>query len=777
MKTILLTLFLACFGVWAQTFPQNDPGATNDAAKEEILRRSMRAALLGGTNSAPNPAASAATNVADTVAVAQAGTTTKTVPTFPAFPTPRSRQRPPGAINPAAFAGGTNRAGVGVLGATNVNGVTATQPPPLTPGAGPIPTLPNAPAAAVAPVVTTPPPAAPQEQIIPAGLIDFPAVPLETVLPIYAELVGKTILHAQLPPVVISLKTQTALTKTEAIQALDSVLAMNNITMIPVGDKFVKAVSGPQVFSAAEQFTTHEVTELPEADQFITHIAQLKYAKPSEVVVALTPFAQIPNGFVPIDSSGILIIRDYAGNVKRMLELLKQIDVTVPLDYDSEVIPIKYALAADIASALSSLGGNTSATIGQAHTSGNTGGARPGFGSGLGTTPGQYNPSNPSGGINPGGITQPGTFGSSPGGGRTSSFSDRLNKIIKNAAGQGEFQVLGQTKIIADQRTNSLLVFAGKQDMEMIKKIISELDIVLAQVLIEAIIMEVSLNNSRDVGFSYLQGQKGSSIGNYFNGIGAVNNGTFLNKGNFIPSGTNSGPSVPGGLSYFANFGGDFTATATAVANDGRITVLSRPRVQTSHGVAATLQVGDTVPEITGTYFNGLGTSGSSSQYQQTFVGINLTVTPLINPDGLVVMDITQDIEQLGTPTTIDGNPVPTTSKRYAQATVSVRDHDTIILGGLISTTKSSTHSGVPFLKDIPGLGYLFRSSSDSTDRKELIVLIRPTVLPTPESAAMVATHERARLPGVKSAEREIQLDENQRLRDSDRIKVPKERD
>jgi general secretion pathway protein D len=202
--------------------------------------------------------------------------------------------------------------------------------------------------------------------------------------------------------------------------------------------------------------------------------------------------------------------------------------------------------------------------------------------------------------------------------------------------------------------------------------------------------------------------------------------------------------------------------------------VLSRPTIQTSHGVPASLQVGDTVPEVSGTYFGGIN-GQASSQYQQTFVGINLQVTPLINPDGLVVMDILQDVQQLGPSTIIDGNPVPTTSKRTAQATVSVRDRDTIILGGMISTSKSTSRSGVPFLKDIPGLGYLFRSTVDSSKRVELIVLIRPTVLPTPEAAALVAAHRRDKMPGIKAAEREERLDENQRIKESDKIKLPKE--
>jgi general secretion pathway protein D len=134
-------------------------------------------------------------------------------------------------------------------------------------------------------------------------------------------------------------------------------------------------------------------------------------------------------------------------------------------------------------------------------------------------------------------------------------------------------------------------------------------------------------------------------------------------------------------------------------------------------------------------------------------------------------------VQQLGPSTIIDGNPVPTTSKRTAQATVSVRDRDTIILGGMISTSKSTSRSGVPFLKDIPGLGYLFRSTVDSGKRVELIVLIRPTVLPTPEAAALVAAHRRDKMPGIKAAEREERLDANERLKQSDKIKLPKEAD
>jgi general secretion pathway protein D len=106
-----------------------------------------------------------------------------------------------------------------------------------------------------------------------------------------------------------------------------------------------------------------------------------------------------------------------------------------------------------------------------------------------------------------------------------------------------------------------------------------------------------------------------------------------------------------------------------------------------------------------------------------------------------------------------------------------VRERDTIILGGFISNTKSTSKSGVPLLKDIPGLGYLFRSTADSYERVELVILIRPTVLYTPEQAALVATHERDKLPNVKRAFAEDQIDENKQLKAADKIKVPPERD
>jgi len=759
VKLILPILLIACFGAWAQNNTSNVNGL-DDAAKDAMLRRALRAAEAAANANGSNPDAAPANSPSNNAA---ASTTSGRSNYFAIPPAPSVQSQSNTIVNPPGVNTRTNNPRRPRNGfppgltppAFQPAANPAAQPPGLNP-AGAVPT----------PLPTAKPPAQPEE-LIPAGTIDLPQAPLDAVLDIYAQLVNRTVLRGQLPQVQITLKTETALTREEEIQALESVLAMNGITMVPIGDKFVKAVQGPQVPQTAPPFVKAEASKLPEADQYITYITQLKYAKPTEMVPILAPFAQLPNSILAVDSSQMLIIRDYSANVKRMLELIKQIDVTVPLDYDSEIIPIKYAKAEDIASALSSLGGNTAGTIGHAPTTGQrTGGlGTSGFGSPMGS-------GTLGGGMNPGGYQQPNNtmgMGANP---RTSSFTDRLNSIVKKAASQGEFQVLGQTKIIADERTNSLLVFAGKQDMDMIKKIVSELDIVLAQVLIESAIMEVSLDKNHQLGFSYVQNSPTSIGHGYFSGLGAANNGTILGPNYLQNVGTNLSSSIPGGFSYWAHFGNDFDASMTAVAGDSRINVLSRPTIQTSHGVPATIQVGQNVPMVTGTYFGGITGVGSSSQYQMQFVGIQLQVTPLINPDGLVVMDIQQQVQQLGPNYTIDGNQVPSTTQRSAQATVSVKDRDTIILGGMISSTLNSSHSGVPILKDIPGLGVLFRSSTYDNQRVELVVLIRPTVLPTPEAAALVATHERGRLPLVKAAEDQAQKEEYREMKQVDKMKL-----
>ena len=611
-------------------------------------------------------------------------------------------------------------------------------------------------------------------QIIPPGLINFEGVDVSQVLDIYAQLVGKTLLHAQLPAAQIVLKTETPLTKAEAIQALQGVLALNGIAVIDVpGGKFVKVVATEQAGTVGGQFNDQNPDQIPELGSFMTRIVQLKYVKPSEMLPIIQPFAKSPNAILPIDSNGILVLRDNAENIKRMMEIINKIDVIVPAQYISEVIPIKYAMADDIASVLSSLetpgGGTTS--FGQATTPGNTG-ARNGIVGGGGTGSGF-------GGT---GSSQFGGTGSSPYGGQTgfqspqgsttggqSPFASRLQNILQRVQGGGAggganggqqpIQILGQTKIIADERSNSLLIYATPEDMKTIKEIVQKLDVLLAQVLIESVIMEVDLNKTRAYGISVAQNQinAGSANGGPISTIGAVNNGTpFYGSGSTNTWPGNFTSSALSGLSYFGNIGPNWEVALNAVANDSSVHIIQRPRIQTSQAKEAQFFVGESVPYVTSVYYNSGFGGGPSSSYNQLQVGISLDVTPFINPDGLVVLDINQQINDISgyQPITGVGN-VPTTDNRTFTSEVAVKDRDTIILGGFTDTEADKSSTGVPILQDIPIIGNLFKSPSSTKTRDELLVLMRPTVLKSPEDASIQAVKEEVRSPGLTGAERE----------------------
>jgi general secretion pathway protein D len=269
--------------------------------------------------------------------------------------------------------------------------------------------------------------------------------------------------------------------------------------------------------------------------------------------------------------------------------------------------------------------------------------------------------------------------------------------------------------------------------------------------------MDVGLNHSWNLGVSVAQNPKNLKPSVPIVAGCGMNNGQtfsdFLNGSLNLSTNSSStfANSLPGGLSYFGNIGPSWDVALQAAAADSTVSVIQRPRIQTSQAKAAAFFVGQTVPYVTGSTYG--SAYGNSASYSQLSVGVELNVTPFINPDGLVVMDIQQEIDDLNGTTHIDNvGDVPNTTKRTLSSEIAVRDRDTIILGGFVRSDKSKSKSGVPLLMDIPILGNLFTSRTDKKDRSETIVLIRPTVLKTPEIAAAQAVKEQNRLPGIAHA-------------------------
>ena len=371
------------------------------------------------------------------------GSTNGVAGTQPRFGNPNNPNGAP--VNPAGLPGGPGGPG----GPGNPGGPGA----PGTPGGPPLSSSYQASTAF----------ASQPEEMVGKGEIDFQGVDVSEVLDIYAKLVNRTLLRGALPQAQIILNTQTPLTKSEAIQALQAVLALNGISLVNIGDKFVKVIPSDQAGSSGGEIDrSGSSTNLPDLGTYVTHVVQLKYIKPSEMVQVIQPFSKLANSILPIDDNGILVLRDYAENVKRMMEMIEQVDVSVPAEYISDVIPIRYAKVDDIASALTALGGGGGATVsvgagqgssqisglsGRGGSSFGGGGGGGGFGgtggiNGLGGGGGIGG-----GGIGGGGIGGGGAYGgsSSYGGSRTtpngtpsggaSSFQQRLASIIGSPGG------------------------------------------------------------------------------------------------------------------------------------------------------------------------------------------------------------------------------------------------------------------------------------------------------------------------------------------------------
>ncbi len=692
------------------------------------------------------------------------------------------------------------------------------QAQPAAPPAPPVPPTPgNAaaadPAAAPDPAVAPDPAAAPpaNDQIIPAADMKFVNMPLEQFLEIYAKYVKRTILRASaLPNLNVTLVAETPLTVEEAIQAMDSVLSLNGYTTIPVGDKFVTFVPSANALQEGAAFSTITTAdELPEANQYITHIKQLKHLLPSEAVPMLTPMAKNAAGIVALDVSKTLVLRDNSSNIKRMLELLERIDIKPEEDYKLKVIPIRYGKVEEIY-----------ATMQDLITGSSTSRSSP-SGSSSRTSPSSRTSSSSRGSSSRSGSVRslqnrPSTSSSSS----SNSFRNRLQGIVNRAAG-GDIQILENARIIPDYRSNSLIIFANEEDMVKIDEIVSHVDNLLAQVLIEAIIVNVTLTDGMEMGVNaFMHNEEGPGdsrhIGGFMNGgpsTGGAAPATSPNTGgqaggqdgqNGVADGgvaaaagaagnvlsTLGAGALSGGFSYISRYDDSLEFAMSALANNSSAKVLQTPRVQTSHAVPATFFNGEQVPYQGSSGYGGYGGGyggygggyggyggygggyGGGGYTQFLNVGITLDVTPYITPDDLVVMEIQQTISELdgfidmgGGQQGSTGMKAPQTTEREAASTISVKDGDTILLGGFIRNSKTGTESGVPFLKDIPLLGNLFKNQSSMNKRSELLVLIRPTILKSPEDAALIVSQERQRLPGIREAEAEFKAENEARLR------------
>jgi general secretion pathway protein D len=314
-------------------------------------------------------------------------------------------------------------------------------------------------------------------------------------------------------------------------------------------------------------------------------------------------------------------------------------------------------------------------------------------------------------------------------------------------------------------------VMATKEDMARIEKLIKSIDTSVAQVQIEVVIAEVTLNNELDVGvdvfkrlFNY--GQTTQTGGSATDGNAPIELPKAGSVASTVASNLPSAAALaagPGGLTYFTTFRKlNLDAVVHALASTSKSKVLSTPIILTMDNQEADITVGESVPVPVSTVsslVSGVGTLATgqlNANIEYKDVAIELKVTPRINPDGYVRMDLEQKVNDLGANVTISGTTVPTILKREAKSSVAVQNQSTIMLGGLIKENKTKTETKVPFFGDIPLLGQLFKGQTNNKQRNELIIFIRPTVLRTiPESLA-----EAKRRSGTLGMGQELDLEQ-----------------
>jgi type II secretory pathway component GspD/PulD (secretin) len=300
-----------------------------------------------------------------------------------------------------------------------------------------------------------------------------------------------------------------------------------------------------------------------------------------------------------------------------------------------------------------------------------------------------------------------------------------------DAVGAAQQMLEREVAVVGETNSNTLLLSASPRYFVQVQQLIAELDKSQPQVMIQVLLAEVSLTSGSDLGLDW------SHRGNF-------NNGTPYSVGGDL--GMATALKSLGGYSA-AVTGGDFSFLLRALNDDGKVEVLSRPQIVTADNKPATINIGQRVPLITDSRVTERGDTINSFRYED--IGVNLTVTPKISPDGFVKLELgtTNSSISSGSVEINKSATVPIINQRRANTTVSVQNGQTIIIGGLIGTQEDRRVKKVPFLGDIPYLGAAFRSTKITKEKKELLIFLTPTIMissqtPVPLNDAHEVTRE-----------------------------------
>ncbi len=678
--------------------------------------------------------------------------------------------------------------------------------------------------------------------------LSFKDVPLDMVLEDYSEKTGRVLLRSpKLPTAKITLRSQGELKIEEYLDAIEHILGMNGVSIMPVGDKFLKVVPSIAAMQEPMQIRDENTEEsLEEKGRLVSQLITLKHMELADAEKAVGPLRHTEFGKIHyFEGINSMLVTDTEASIKRIMDILEIIDRPAAAAREvPNIIVIRYAKAEDIKKKLEEIIKNSQeeakkSTAPRQRTSGPPGVERASIPGVIRARRQQQEAAasvseldliaEAERGVIRGNvhivaddrtnimiiITRPENMKffekivqvldveTSPDVvvkvvrleyADVENVATMLNNLIGKKDNKDQAKSIAATrgveegksvdlneyissrektigtvpekqskagelsseniKILANKRTNALIIMASKADMAMLEEIIKDMDMVLSQVLIEAVILEIQLGGSIQTGIDWIQrsmiayNEKDDGTRkprfSYAGGGGAGDmaplDATALQSVSSL-SGIGSGLTY-----YFTHFGLNLDAVLHMASGDNRTRIISSPVIVTHDNTEATIDSSEERYFYKGKRW--VGSSTSDGRYEDDVerrkVGIHLTVTPHINKKKLVVMDISQQVEQLTEGQTIGDNTWPTVLARELKASISVQDRETIVLGGLVKQQQGSARRGIPFLSRIPILGWLFGYKKSEKLRSELIVFITPYVLDTPEAIAMEAARRKA---------------------------------
>jgi general secretion pathway protein D len=508
-----------------------------------------------------------------------------------------------------------------------------------------------------------------------------------------------------------------------------SVLEVHGFALVEVG-KVTKVI--PDANAKSSPIPTVE-GNFPQRDAIITRVIKIQNVPATQLVPILRPLVPQQGHLAAYPQSNSLILADRAANVERLTEIIRRIDIAG--DSEVEVIMLKNASASELVSILTGL----------LNKQQNQGSGEPQLQVVADTRSNAL--------ILSGDATQ-----RLRARGLIATLDTPLEKIGNtevifiryanaddlapvlqgiissqqaNRAGLVQLQVQGgqapvKVDIQVNKATNALIITAPPDIQQTLRSVIQQLDIRRAQVLVEAIIAEVSTDKARELGLEF-------AIDGTPDGKGAVGGTNLANNGGLVSLALNPQALRQGltlGIGDFNRSGLDFAVLLRALSSDGNTNILSTPSLLTLDNQDAEIVVGQNVPFLTGSFTNTGGTGSPTNPFQtiqRQDIGITLKVKPQINEGNAISLSIEQEVTSLAASaiSTVD----VITNKRSIKTQVLVEDGQLIVLGGLIDDNSRDSLRKVPGLGDLPFIGNVFRYRDSSRVKQNLMVFIRPRII------------------------------------------------